>query len=79
MICCDLVSPLTWPTFDLVFLFGHHSQTDDWEDMLIICNQESLLVRARKKEIAKAAAKYKISQFKEFYVGGAPQELRERC
>lgn len=34
--------------------------------------------RVASEEVAKANAAYKSDQFKEFYIGGLPQELRER-
>lgn len=71
-----------WPTFyytDLVLFFRHHSQADDWVDILIICRDTGISVREKSTEIATAQVKYKTDQFQEFYIGGAPQELRERC
>ncbi|XP_075877558.1 laminin subunit alpha-3-like isoform X2 [Nelusetta ayraudi] len=52
--------------------------TDDWVDILIICRNTGISVREKGAEIATAQAKYKTDQFQEFYIGGAPQELRER-
>lgn len=71
-----------WPTFDytdLVLFFRHHSQTNDWVDILIVCINTGISVRENGKEIVTAQARYKTDQFQEFYIGGAPQELRERC
>lgn len=38
-----------------------------------------MTIRVAGVEVAVAQAVYKNDQFKEFYIGGAPQELRERC
>lgn len=37
-----------------------------------------MTVRVAGVEVAAAQAVYKNDQFKEFYLGGVPQELRER-
>ncbi len=47
--------------------------------MLIICtNRGEMKIRFAKKEVIVAQAPYQHNQFKEYYVGGAPQEIRER-
>lgn len=77
-----LFSPLILPTFndiDLVSLFCRHFQTDDWVEIQVICTSRKIMVRESGKELASADVAYKLDQFKEFYVGGAPLELRERC
>lgn len=52
---------------------------DDWVEVLIISKNTGVMtVRVANKEVAKANAAYTNSKFKEFYVGGAPQDLRER-
>lgn len=48
-------------------------------EILVICTAAKISVRESGVEIAAAAVKYPISDFKEFYVGGVPQQLRERC
>ncbi|XP_070700517.1 laminin subunit alpha-3-like [Pempheris klunzingeri] len=53
--------------------------TDDWvEILIIITNAGKILVRVGNKEVATAQAAFKNDEFKEYYVGGAPQHLRER-
>ncbi|XP_019959877.2 laminin subunit alpha-3-like isoform X2 [Paralichthys olivaceus] len=55
-------------------LFPHN----DWVDILIVIKKDGLLIRAQNKEVAKANAVFTISKFKEFYIGGVPQDLREK-
>lgn len=63
----------------IVLFRRHHFQTSKWEDIQIISLQTGKLsVRVAGEEVAAAQAVYKNDQFKEFYIGGAPQELRER-
>lgn len=63
----------------IVLFFRHHFQTENWVEVNIISSpQGKMSVRIAGKEVATAQAAYKNDQFKEFYVGGAPQELRER-
>lgn len=38
-----------------------------------------MAVRMASKEVASAQAAYKNDDFKEYYIGGAPKDLRERC
>lgn len=68
IILCSLVSFLC-PFF----------QTNQWVDILIISRGGTMMVRTSGKELAKAEATYENNDFKEYYVGGAPQDLRERC
>lgn len=51
-------------------------------EFLVICTPKKISVRETGRntgEIVAAEATYPITEFKEFYIGGAPQELRERC
>ncbi|KAG7214822.1 hypothetical protein INR49_010714 [Caranx melampygus] len=53
--------------------------TSDWVNILIISTRTgSLSVRAGKTVLASAQAEYSNDDFEEFYIGGAPQDLRER-
>ncbi|XP_029970340.1 laminin subunit alpha-3-like isoform X2 [Salarias fasciatus] len=45
---------------------------------VIIIPKGDVLVRVDGQLAAKATAQFKLDEFKEFYTGGAPQELRER-
>nr|XP_046263462.1 laminin subunit alpha-3-like isoform X2 [Scatophagus argus] len=49
----------------------------DWVEFLIIIRKEMMTVRVGKKEFS-AEAEFRHDTFKEYYVGGAPQDLRER-
>ncbi|XP_051258985.1 LOW QUALITY PROTEIN: laminin subunit alpha-3-like [Dicentrarchus labrax] len=51
---------------------------DSREIQIISKNYTNMLVRMDGQPVATVAAKYKNSAFKEFYIGGAPQDLRER-
>ncbi|XP_028329557.1 laminin subunit alpha-3 isoform X2 [Gouania willdenowi] len=44
----------------------------------IIISNGRLFVRVASQEAASTQAEYNINDFKEFYIGGAPQDLRER-
>ncbi|XP_044224545.1 laminin subunit alpha-3-like isoform X2 [Thunnus albacares] len=49
---------------------------NDWADVLIIFQKNGkLIVRVGGKEVT---AQVEYSEFKEYYIGGAPQDLRER-
>lgn len=54
-------------------------QTKQWLEILIISIGGKMMVRAAGKEQVKVEASYMNNDFKEYYVGGAPQDLRERC
>lgn len=65
-----------WRTF-LVFLF--FLQLSDWKDILIILKSNGeISVRIASKTVATAQSTYNIDEFKEYYIGGAPQDLREK-
>ncbi|XP_045908367.1 laminin subunit alpha-3-like isoform X2 [Micropterus dolomieu] len=52
---------------------------DDWAEILIISTSKGdMKVRMSQVDVASAKATYSNSDFKEFYIGGAPQDLRER-
>lgn len=54
-------------------------QMQDWADILIISSaQGKLTVRVSNIDVVTAQADYKNNKFLEYYVGGAPQELREK-
>lgn len=51
----------------------------DWKEMLIILrNTRDITVRFGSDLVAKADGSYQIDEFKEYYIGGAPQDFRER-
>lgn len=51
----------------------------DWAEILIIStNKGKMTVRVNNKDVATAQAVYSNNEFKEYYIGGAPQDLRER-
>uniref|UniRef100_A0A3P8S8R3 Si:ch211-241e1.3 n=1 Tax=Amphiprion percula TaxID=161767 RepID=A0A3P8S8R3_AMPPE len=53
--------------------------TSDWTEIqVIMTSRGKILVRKANKEVASAQAQYDIKDFKEIYIGGAPQDLRER-
>ncbi|XP_068614972.1 laminin subunit alpha-3-like [Brachionichthys hirsutus] len=52
--------------------------TNDWTDILIIAVQGKMTVRIASKDVVTGEASFKNDDFKEYYVGGAPQDLRER-
>ncbi|XP_073347774.1 laminin subunit alpha-3-like [Pagrus major] len=53
--------------------------TSDWANILIlISNNKALSVRFARDEAAKADVSFTNSDFKEYYIGGIPQDLRER-
>ncbi|KAM9349369.1 laminin subunit alpha-3-like [Symphorus nematophorus] len=55
---------------------------DEWMDILIISamrgTKGNMIVRVGKEELASAQAVYRNDDFKEYYIGGAPQDLREK-
>ncbi|XP_029380661.1 laminin subunit alpha-3-like isoform X2 [Echeneis naucrates] len=51
--------------------------TTDWTDILIISTGRSFAVRAGRDTVAEIKHQYN-NDFKEYYIGGAPQELREK-
>lgn len=54
-------------------------QTKEWADILIVSTgQGKLTVRIANKEVVSAQAVYKNDDFKEYYIGGAPYDLRQR-
>lgn len=51
----------------------------DWAELHIICTRMGdMTVRINSKTVAKAKVLYSKDEFKEFYIGGAPQNLREK-
>ncbi|TNN66295.1 Laminin subunit alpha-3 [Liparis tanakae] len=53
--------------------------TTDWADMLIIrTSSGKMTVRLSNKEVVTAQATFDNKEFKELYIGGAPQEMREK-
>ncbi|TDH05750.1 hypothetical protein EPR50_G00125750 [Perca flavescens] len=50
----------------------------DWVDILIIASKGKITVRLAGEEVASANIGNDQNAFQEFYVGGAPQDLRER-
>ncbi|XP_057713314.1 laminin subunit alpha-3-like isoform X2 [Corythoichthys intestinalis] len=51
----------------------------DWLDVLIIVtNKGKFTVRVANKEVASAEAQFTSTEFKEYYIGGAPSEMREK-
>ncbi|XP_077580678.1 laminin subunit alpha-3-like [Stigmatopora nigra] len=51
----------------------------DWLDVLIIVTTKGkFTVRIANKEVATAQAEFSSTDFKEYYIGGAPLELREK-
>ncbi|XP_037643626.1 laminin subunit alpha-3-like isoform X2 [Sebastes umbrosus] len=57
---------------------GKSFPTADWTEILIFSRGGKVIVLVDKKEVAKAEAVYDNKAFKEFYIGGAPHDLRER-
>uniref|UniRef100_A0A665UIL9 Laminin subunit alpha 3 n=1 Tax=Echeneis naucrates TaxID=173247 RepID=A0A665UIL9_ECHNA len=53
------------------------TNTTDWTDILIISTGRSFAVRAGRDTVAEIKHQYN-NDFKEYYIGGAPQELREK-
>lgn len=54
-------------------------QTTDPIDLFLISTAEGkFIVRVARKEVASITAAYNNDDFKEFFIGGAPQEVRER-
>lgn len=52
--------------------------TDLKEVLIIIRSKQSISVRFLSTEVAKAEAPYDMAEFKDYYIGGVPQDLRER-
>ncbi|XP_061878635.1 laminin subunit alpha-3-like isoform X1 [Entelurus aequoreus] len=53
--------------------------TNDWVDVLIILtNKGKFVVRIANKEVATANVPFDHNDFQEYYIGGAPQDLREK-
>ncbi|XP_037132642.1 laminin subunit alpha-3-like isoform X1 [Syngnathus acus] len=51
----------------------------DWVDILIILTSKGkFTVRIANKEVATAQVQFAMDDFKEFYIGGAPMEMREK-
>ncbi|XP_026231324.1 laminin subunit alpha-3 isoform X2 [Anabas testudineus] len=51
----------------------------DWKDILIVMKSNGeISVRLASDIVATALLAYKIDEFKEYYIGGAPQDLREK-
>lgn len=54
-------------------------QTSDWTELHIICTRAgSVTVRMKGQTVASVKSGYSKDEFKEFYIGGAPQDLREK-
>ncbi|XP_077376606.1 laminin subunit alpha-3-like isoform X1 [Festucalex cinctus] len=52
--------------------------TRDWVDILIIVSKGKFAVRIANNEVAKAQAQFTAAEFKEYYIGGAALEMREK-
>uniref|UniRef100_A0A3B4Y231 Laminin subunit alpha 3 n=1 Tax=Seriola lalandi dorsalis TaxID=1841481 RepID=A0A3B4Y231_SERLL len=52
--------------------------TSDWADILIVSTNKEFSVRIGTATVATIKAQYNNREFKEFYIGGAPQHVRER-
>ncbi|XP_034090494.1 laminin subunit alpha-3-like isoform X3 [Gymnodraco acuticeps] len=50
----------------------------DWVEFFLIFKAGEIEVRMAKEEVARATVVYNYKAFKEFYIGGAPTELREK-
>ncbi len=51
----------------------------DWQELHIICSRTGgMTVRINGKTVAAVKVAYNKDEFKEFYIGGVPQDLRER-
>ncbi|XP_039999564.1 laminin subunit alpha-3-like isoform X2 [Xiphias gladius] len=50
----------------------------DWRDILIVTRNGEFKVRVTGNDFLKATAEYNDEDFKDIYIGGAPQALRER-
>lgn len=53
-------------------------QATDWRDILIVTRNGEFKVRVTGNDFLKATAEYNDEDFKDIYIGGAPQALRER-
>lgn len=62
----------------IVLFFDHHFQTEDWVEVNIISSAQGKMKVRIGDVVASTQAVYKNDQFKEFYIGGAPRELREK-
>ncbi|XP_044075989.1 laminin subunit alpha-3-like isoform X2 [Siniperca chuatsi] len=52
---------------------------NDWAEIFIVStNKGAMKVRIAQEYVAEAQAVYSNTDFKEYYIGGAPQDLRER-
>lgn len=55
------------------------SQVDDWVEVLIISSASGkITVRVASKTVAVAETEKTNNDFREYYVGGVPEELRTR-
>uniref|UniRef100_A0A7N6AH40 Laminin subunit alpha 3 n=1 Tax=Anabas testudineus TaxID=64144 RepID=A0A7N6AH40_ANATE len=62
-----------------IFLVLSFLQISDWKDILIVMKSNGeISVRLASDIVATALLAYKIDEFKEYYIGGAPQDLREK-
>ncbi|XP_077376610.1 laminin subunit alpha-3 isoform X2 [Festucalex cinctus] len=52
--------------------------TRDWVNIVIIISKGKFAVHIANKEVAKAQAQFTAAEFKEYYIGGAPLEMREK-
>ncbi|KAG8014177.1 Laminin subunit alpha-3 [Nibea albiflora] len=51
---------------------------DSWVDIMFFASGSKIIVRAQNQEIVNKPLTYDFTKFKEGYIGGAPQDLRER-
>uniref|UniRef100_UPI0037E92AE9 laminin subunit alpha-3-like n=1 Tax=Semicossyphus pulcher TaxID=241346 RepID=UPI0037E92AE9 len=52
--------------------------TEDWESLSIVKSNQAVTVRTLNKDVVKANVPFSNSEIKEYYIGGAPQKIRER-
>lgn len=54
-------------------------QSSDWLEILVVStSKRKFAVRVNNKEVASVQAQFSNEDFKEYYIGGAPQDMRER-
>ncbi|KAM4604969.1 laminin subunit alpha-3-like isoform 2-T2 [Polymixia lowei] len=63
-------------------VFPVSSQAATFAEVLIVIKSgggnNTIIVRVANQEVVSAAADYIVGEFKEYYIGGAPQEFREK-
>ncbi|XP_018532088.1 laminin subunit alpha-3 isoform X3 [Lates calcarifer] len=53
--------------------------SSDWLEILVVSSSKrKFAVRVNNKEVASVQAQFSNEDFKEYYIGGAPQDMRER-